>query len=238
VAAAVFVSLQAVALVAFETWRARASAHSQSASLIVALVLGPPVLLFGVSYLMRPVFVARALMPASVAYAILAGYAAASARFPVIKGWLAGLFILGAALTLPAHYTDHAFPRSPFQRAVAALQGEASPGDVVLHDNKLSYFPMRYYAPALPQTFLPDQPGSHNDTFAPVSQQAMGIYPADDLLSAVAGADTIWCVVFARALDEHREQSPDPYPPLAALENSYALIQIHTFNDLLIYQFH
>jgi 4-amino-4-deoxy-L-arabinose transferase-like glycosyltransferase len=105
-----------------------------------------------------------------VGYLLLAGRAISEVR-PRALGWiLAGAFAAAAAVGLPAQATHRTFPRSPFREAAAHLAATTAGEDLVLHSNKLSYFPMVVYDSRLPQSFLADEPGSHNDTLAPATQ--------------------------------------------------------------------
>jgi len=108
--------------------------------------------------------------------------------------------------------------------------------DVVIHDNKLSYLPMRYYWPDLPQKFLPDEPGSPNDTFALASQAAMGIYPESDLKSAIGQSKRVYFVVFQETIQEYKAAGQD-HPQLVSLGKDLHQTALYSFQDLNIYQF-
>ena len=108
---------------------------------------------------------------------------------------------------------------------------------MILHDNKLSYFPFHFYNPELDQVFLPDEPGSHNDTYAPASQQAIKLFPVENLEEAVSGEDTVWYVVFTRAIEEYQEMGEDTHPVLVQLGQMYALEDHEQVSDLEIYKF-
>jgi hypothetical protein len=129
------------------------------------------------------------------------------------------------------------FPRSAFSQAVTFLRSTQAEGDVVLHDNKLSYFPMYVYGPDLPQAFLPDLPGSHNDTLAPRSQQALGLFPAPDIETAVARAGRVRYVIFQRELDEYAVTAAGLPPALAWLTEHGKMVSRHAFGDLWVYDF-
>ncbi|MFQ5616601.1 MAG: hypothetical protein ACE5GO_09115, partial [Anaerolineales bacterium] len=206
----------------------------ENVQLLMSFFLVPPVMIFITSYLMRPIFVPRVLMLSSIAYYALAGRAAANVRFPPIKALIVGLFALAALVTLPVQYTADEFPRSPLRQATGYLRQQT--GDLILHDNKLSYFPAHFYAPSLPQVFLPDEPGSHNDTFAPASQEAMEISPASDIETAVGDAGRVWFVVFEVAISEY-QGTGNAHPQLAWLEERFTLTSKQVFNDLLVYEF-
>ncbi len=88
-------------------------------------------------------------------------------HWPKGPGVLIGAgFVLAACIALPYQYSFNEFPRSPFDQASTFLEQNIQPGDIVVHDDKLSYFPCLYFSRSLPQTFLPDAPGSSNDTLA------------------------------------------------------------------------
>ncbi|MHB8934281.1 MAG: hypothetical protein ACYC6H_12525, partial [Bellilinea sp.] len=114
---------------------------------------------------------------------------------------------------------------------------ENAADDLIVHDNKLSYFPIHFYDPDLEQVFLPDEPGSHNDTYALASQQAIELFPADSLEDAVSEEDTVWFVVFSRAIEEYKGAGELTHPVLAELDKRYRLDQHNYFGDLEIYTF-
>ena len=113
-----------------------------------------------------------------------------------------------------------------------------SPGDLILHDNKLSYFPAHYYAPTLNQSFLPDEPGSHNDTLAEATQEAMGIYPAESLETVTAGESRVWFIVFEETLREYSQLGYPQHPNLLWLRQELDQGRTLQIGDLLAYEFH
>jgi 4-amino-4-deoxy-L-arabinose transferase-like glycosyltransferase len=205
--------------------------------LLACLILVPPALLFLVSYVMRPVFVPRAFMLSLAGYLVLAGRAVAEAR-PRMIGWiLAGAFAAAAAIGLTAELTHRTFPRSPFREASGFLAATAADGDLILHSNKLSFFPMFVYDPTLPQAFLPDEPGSHNDTLAEATQAALGLLPAESIEGAVGGAQRVRYVVFQQELDEMARTAVGIPPALAWLFEAGGVPERTVFQDLWIYDF-
>jgi mannosyltransferase len=234
-AAGLAVSLIVLILLGLESvrlWRKK-----ELPGLILALALVPPVLLFAASYLMRPVFVTRGFLAAALAYLGLAGVIIAR-RWPRIPSALvlAG-FIIGAGIGLPFHYTFDEFPRSPFQAAMQTLQAGLLPGDRIVHDNKLSFFPSLVYAPLLPQSFLADVPGSPNDTLAFASQQALALFPQPDMQSAVGDATRVYFVVFTATLQEYQQAGLPDHPQLTYLKSHFNLANTAQYNDLLVYEF-
>ena len=109
-------------------------------------------------------------------YLLLTGALAQLRLRPLAFGLAGGLW---AGLLLGLLYQERyeGFPRSPYLPAATLLRQTLQPGDLVLHDNKLSFFPMHYFAPDLPQRYLPDLPGTANDTLAPGTTAVLGLPP-------------------------------------------------------------
>jgi len=204
--------------------------------LLAAFTCLPPMLLFALSYAMRPLFVPRGFILSSVAYYILAAVVLVDHAPRLVHSTLLVSFVAAALLALPSTYTFGEFPRSPFRAAVGFLQTEIRSGDVVLHDNKLSYLPMHYYGRDLPQVFLPDEPGSHNDTLAPATQDAMMIWPIKGLQQVAEDTPRLWFVFFARTAKEWEERRGQ-HPVLEKLKRKRQVVDRATFNDLKIMLF-
>ncbi|HEY45291.1 MAG TPA: hypothetical protein G4O14_00755 [Anaerolineae bacterium] len=232
---AVFTSLLAMTLVFYEI--VKVAKGNRVIHSLLAVTLLPALLLFIASYLMRPLFVPRAIMLSSLTYYMLAGRVVSEINNRVIALTMCLLIILPGLISLPSQYTFESFPRSPFQAASDDLVVTIEEGDVIIHDNKLSYFPMHFYQPGLSQDFIADPPGSPNDTFAPGSQLAMGIFPVADLDSAVGSANHVWFVVFERAIEEYASIGQPSHPHLSWLFERFSMIDLRTYNDLLIYEF-
>jgi mannosyltransferase len=232
---AIITSVQMIALVFYETRKISRGDHAVLAMVNITLI--PPLLLFVISYFMRPVFVPRAFMLSSLTYYALAGRVVSDVRNRTIGLVIAFLFIIPALISLPAQYTYESFPRSPYKKAADKLDDLISEEDVIVHDNKLSYFPMHYYQPKLHQLFITDIPGSHNDTLAPGSQYAMSIFPSPNIETAVGNAEHVWFVVYERAIAEYVETGQPNHPQLTWFYERFDLANILTFNDLFIYEF-
>jgi 4-amino-4-deoxy-L-arabinose transferase-like glycosyltransferase len=232
---AAVLSLQILVMVLMEFWRY--GRRDLGAWFLVGVFIIPPALLFAVSYLMRPVFVPRGFLVSSLSYFGLAGFAITRSWSRGAGKLIAAAFILAAALTLPSYYSYNSFPRSPYKEA-AAYMGQANKRDaVVIHETKLSYFPMHFYAPDLPQAFLADVPGSANDTFAPASQSAMNLFPAHDLFSAAQGKQTIFFVTFSQVFTEYQQIGISEHPSIKWLNENYRFASRRVFNDLEVFQY-
>lgn len=204
---------------------------------LYAFLLLPPVALLALSYLMRPLFVPRAFILSAVAYLVLVAGIIPRAPLPGQGALILATLLLPLVRFLPAQYNYASFPRSPFDAAGAYLEENTDAGELILHDNKLSYFPMVVHSPQLDMTFLPDEPGSHNDTLAEATQEAMGIYPAASVDDALRGESGIWFVTFERALEEYAAVQGRAHPQLERLHSSFELVRRVEFNDLLLFHF-
>jgi 4-amino-4-deoxy-L-arabinose transferase-like glycosyltransferase len=205
--------------------------------LLLSWILLPPAMLFIVSYIMRPVFVPRGFIVSTLVYLVLAGVLIAKSWKNGVGKLLLGAFTAAALISLPYQYQYDEFPRSPFQQAAAYLEQAVQPDVRVIHDNKLSYFPMAFYRPDLAQVFLADEPGSHNDTLAYASQAAMNLYAQPDLAYSSRQAESIYFVVFTKAIMEYQASGLEDHPRLAWLNDHYQTYSRHIFGDLEIYQF-
>jgi mannosyltransferase len=235
IAAAAVVSLWLMVMTILEIWHNHWK--DEGLQFLVWYLLAPGAILFGLSYLMRPVFIPRGLIASAVAaYAVLGRLAACGQNR--VAGILAGgVFVAASLAALPYQVLYREFPRSPYQEAVAWLNTNAGPGEVVLHENKLSFFSMKFYAPGLTQAFLPDIPGSANDTLAPVSAEAMGLLPAPDAANAVGQSARVEYVVFEKEIQELQASGEPRSPAQAWLEAHYRLNGEKAFGDLLVLEF-
>ncbi len=231
--AAAIITLQIMVLTILETIRLAKKDRIMVFFIFVTVI--SPLLLFIVSYLMRPVFVPRAFLLSTV------GLAGLSARI-ISKRWkqgigplLLGLWLAAAAISLPSFYTFNQFPRSPYRQAVSWLETQVHSGDAVVHENKLSYFPSYFYDRTLPQRFIADEPGSHNDTYAPASQAAIGLIPAENISSAIGSAEKVYFVVFSQAIAEYQTLDSAGDPNLQWLDTHMQLAGHQQFNDLEIF---
>ncbi|MGQ9502300.1 MAG: glycosyltransferase family 39 protein [Anaerolineae bacterium] len=233
---ALFFSVLLVTLCALALWRRRCMLLGKNVPSWEALLLalsGIPVgTLFVISQL-NPVYVVRALLPSALAYYVLL------ARLWVHRVWSKPvrwsiLFpcTLIVVVSLWNHYTYMGFPRAPFERVATFLRAHYQVGDVIVHSNKLSFFPVHYYDRTLPQSFIADPPGSPSDTLAYPTQEALGLFAIPDLATAVRGHERVWFVIFRRAMEEYRAAGYTDHPHRLWLEQRYTLVSFHTFGDL------
>lgn len=203
--------------------------------LFALMILIPTVSLFGLSYLMRPMFVPRAFLSAYVGLAAFLGVLVS--RSSAVEKCLIGVFIaVSSIFTLPTSIHYNKFPRSPFMEANRFIASEINVNGVILHDNKLSYFPSKVYAPGLNSRFLKDAAGSANDTLAEKTLLALDMTAYDDVNTAIYGFERVFFVVFAQTLEEYGAIGEN-HPVLKELKLSAGNPIEHRFGDLLVLEY-
>lgn len=233
--AALFLSLVILAVLAIEVWKGRKDQPGAVFWLVALLV--PPAALFCASYFVKPVFIPRAFLVSSMAYDALAGLVIARTWQRPAGKILAGAFVLAAAISLPSYYTYDLHPRSPYREAVQYLEQVVRPGETIIHETKLSYFPAHFYAPNAPQVFLADPPGSPNDTFEVGSQMAMQIFPEPDLPAAVGDRSSIYFVTFSQTFREYEQMGFAEHPNIGWLDAHFQKVERKVFSDLEVYYY-
>ncbi len=194
----------------------------------------PPVCLFVLSYLMRPMFVPRAFLSAYVGMAAVLGIILSRSR-TAEKIFIGGFIALCAICTLPYSISFDRFPRSPFLAANQHLLQSVGTDDVILHDNKLSYFPSKVYSPELNSRFLADEPGSANDTLADQSMKALDIEAYATAEDAIEGYKRIFFVVFSQTIDEY--SIAGGHPVMKYLAGKAGEPVRYEFGDLFILEY-
>ena len=224
-----FTGLLLLALLVLRVWRTRSRAGW------FLLLCWTPVLLLLLLSWWRPLYLERALLPAALFYLVATGWLLAQGGLPrLLRLGLVGLLAAAVAGSLGVHYTYSGFPRPPFPQVASYLQASVAPGDRVVHTNKLTYFPLRVYAPDLPAVFLADPPGSPQDTLAYPTQEALGIYATPTVTAAVGTAEQVWLVYFPREVAEVEALGVE-HPALAWLgENHFAEVERRSFSDLVV----
>jgi 4-amino-4-deoxy-L-arabinose transferase-like glycosyltransferase len=225
---------QILALLLWISWKERRL--SPYIGFVFLLIFSLPMLLFVVSYLMRPVYVARGFILSLLGIYVLAGMQCWKYWGSGLDKIILGLFTVLAIISLPFQYAFSTFPRSPFQALCQYLEN-SDPDALILHDNKLSAFPSIVYDENLQHKFLADETGSHNDTYAYASQVSMQIFPEKSVESAVSGKNDVYFIVFERAIQEYEALPDGVHPILVYLDQEFNEIEITHFNDLAVYHY-
>jgi 4-amino-4-deoxy-L-arabinose transferase-like glycosyltransferase len=232
-----FVSLFILALAAWQTVKAT-RLHEPQASRglwLAYLAFVPPLALFAFSQ-WQPVYVERALLPAGVMFLLWVGWSLTRTKLPGSVATLAFLILAtGMILGIYQHITYRGFPYAPYKELEAYLAANVRDEGVIVHSNKLTMLPAVYYRRDLPQRFLADPPGSGSDTLAPTTQEALGLQAYSSLEAAAGNAQTVWFVIFERAIDEYQAQGEANHPDLAWLDFHYDLHRVEEWGDVLLY---
>jgi uncharacterized membrane protein len=203
---------------------------------ILLFSFAPPVLLFLLSYLVRPVFVPRIFIYSSVWIFILLA-------FMITKHWHSTigkinflLFTSISLISLPYFYQFNTFPRSQFKNLTNLLQTLDSDTTPIIHDNKLSFFPSMFYYETNNQYYLQDIPGSPNDTLDIETQDAIGYRALEDIDEFIDN-EKIFFIVFQEAIDEYQDQDI-VHPVMKNLEKIYGEdYQKYIVGDIILYSF-
>jgi mannosyltransferase len=236
--------VQVVILFFWQAWKNR---KDQNIQFLMVIILIPPILLLLASYLMRPVFVPRAMIASGLVFyaalgvlivRLLTGSQEKNKKVDSAVYILMGLTLVVSVLSLPNQYLFSAFPRSPFKELDQSL-APVCPVDscLVLHDNKLSYFPAILYDGSLSQRFMADASGTFNDTLAPASQDAMQLFAYSSIDEATKGYMHVYFVTFQKALDEYKANGKTEHPSITLLKQGYRLTGQSRVGDLVIYEF-
>jgi hypothetical protein len=227
-----FCSLNVLIIGILVYWRTRWK--NKSVLFIFLMAIIPPLLLLILSYTMRPVFVSRAFLSAYVGVGGLIGIAASRGK-GFEKALIACFITLAAVCTLPYQISFNEFPRSQFLQASTYLQNETNGSDIVLHDNKLSFFPFEVYAPDLNSRFLADLPDSSNDTLADQTQAALGLYALSELPMAINDSNRLFFVVFRQTIAEYANAGG--HPVIKKLDVIYGKPVSRQFGDLFVFEY-
>jgi mannosyltransferase len=204
-------------------------------ALLLFLAVGPVILTLLVSQI-TPVFTIRSLLPSGLMYGLLVVGVLFNDHTPRPVRWgLVVPAVLVALASLVNHYQYDSFPRSPFAEAAVTLHNQTPDEAIIIHSNKMTYFPTYYYDPTLPQVYIGDEPGSASDTLLPVTQAALGHVAVPTLETAAAAHHTVWFVIFAREIEEYEEALGQPHPHLTWLSEQYQLTAVQEINDLMLF---
>lgn len=202
------------------------------------LAFVPMALLWLVSQV-QPVYIERALLPSALAFYLALAWLFTRSGTPRPVLAVLGVIVLAlSGVGLYYHYTWNTFPNSPFQEAAEYVGAEWQAGDVVVHQNKLTALPMRYYDAGLEQRYLRDLPGAGSDTLALATQRTLDFYADECIQTASGGANRLWLVMFVDAPRQYEAAGvTEIRDMLAWLETHYTPAGVQTFNDLDVYLF-
>ncbi len=211
--------------------------RSQAVWLLV-LAWGPVMFSFVISQ-WRPIYLERSFLPGVVVYCGAVGWLITHGGLPRFLHYgviLASMCLMGVGLQY--HYTFREYPNSDFPELQRQLRNQVQAGDLIVHDNKMSFFPAYYYDRTLPQVFLPD-PSGPADTLALPTQDALSLHSTP--LASTLDATRLWYITVDEAILSAQA---------AGLANTYNWLQFAEYcqlandgwtpdhvGDLVIYRF-
>lgn len=226
-----------ITLAAFQTflaWKNR-QPGAKRGMWLAYLAFTPPLFLWILSQFV-PVYIERALLPSHAAFCIWLAWALTQTKAPrFIQGTMAVFIVASAYMGIYQHVTYKGFPYVPNRELSTSIQSGLQPGDVVIHSTKLSYLPMLYFAPSLPQGFIIDPPGSGVDTLAPATREILNVREFKDIEKASAAAARLWFVIYQDSIEEYTAQGYETHPHLEYLNENFVLQQSHRWDDVILY---
>ncbi|PKO01989.1 MAG: hypothetical protein CVU43_10115 [Chloroflexi bacterium HGW-Chloroflexi-5] len=236
---ALLIAFLSTALAVLQTIRmARQKTEGYKIGLWLAwLSFAPPLFLWLFSQ-WTPVYVDRALLASQAVFCIWLVWVLLKTAMPKVIQWtMAVLVIAGVGLGLSQLATNNGYGDDPLKKVEAAISKEVQPGDLVVHSNKLTYLPFFYYDPALPMTFIGDDPGGATDTLSKATRKILGVSDSPDIQSAVSGAQRIWFVIYAESVAEYVAAGYATHAHLRYLDQNYTLNSYISYGNVEIYQY-
>ena len=239
----------------FRGWRSQDPSFGSGIWLLYLAVF-PVLFMFVLSY-WQPVYLERALLTAGAIFLLWLAWALSTPRLSNFIAWTGRVVLLVTfALGLYGYYySNEGFPYAPWSQLNEFLSKEQHGQEVVLHSNKITALPSRYYAgrirggtenedatdgtrqPELEHRYLPDPPGSGSDTLAPATQEVLGFLAEPSLGLAVNGSNGVWFIIFAREELDYIAEGYPAHPSLEKLHDLFTLDSISQFGELEAYHF-
>jgi hypothetical protein len=217
----------------FRGWRAQDPSF-RSGVWLLYLAVSPVALMFILSY-WQPVYLERALLTSGAVFLLWIVWAISTPRLTSLLAWTGRVALFGTfALGLFGFYTYKGFPYAPWPLLNKDLLAEVRNQEVVLHSNKITALPSRYYDPELRQRYLPDPPGSGSDTLAPATQDVLRFHAESEIATAVGEATGVWFVIFPQ---EELEEGDQAHPSLEWLSGQFDLDAVSMYGELEVYHF-
>lgn len=228
-----------LALAVFQTWLEwrEKTLVTNRAVWTAYLAFAPPLVLWLISQAV-PVYIERALLPAHAMFCIWLAWAFTQTKLPrLIQFSVAGMIAVSAGLGIYQHVTYSGFPYAPYKELDQSLAERITSGDIIIHSNKLSYMPMFYDAPSLPQGFVIDPSGSGVDTLAPTTREVLSVREFVNIASASDDTERVWFVIFKQSIEEYTAQGLPTHPHLEYLQSKFTLASMEEWDDIQVYLF-
>jgi 4-amino-4-deoxy-L-arabinose transferase-like glycosyltransferase len=217
-------------------WRAKDPSFRNGIWLLY-LAVSPAVLMFVLSY-WQPVYLERALLTSGAVFLLWIIWANSAPRLTNLFSWTGRVALVGTfALGLFGYYTYKGFPYAPWQSLNDDLKTVVRNQEIVLHSNKITALPSRYYDPEIPHRYLQDPPGSGSDTLAPATQEVLGFFADPEIAMAVGEASGVWFIVFPQEERDYLAEGYQAHPSLEWLTAQFDLDAVSKYGELEAYHF-
>ncbi len=220
----------------FRAWRSQDPSFRNGVWLLYMAVF-PVLFMFLISY-WQAVYLERAMLTSGAVFLLWLAWALSAPRLSDLFAWTGRVALLGTfALGLVGYYRHDGFPYAPWPQLNEDLKVELQDQEVVLHSNKITALPSRYYDPEIQHRFLQDPPGSGSDTLAPATQEVLGFRAEPDIAAAVGEATGVWFIVFPQEESDYLAEGYQGHPSLEWLSAQFALDAVSVYGELEAYHF-
>ncbi len=164
------------------------------------LFLVPLLALYGLAFI-RPIFVERIFLPASLGLYVLLAWGIIHTPPVLLNRVAGGVLALALAITLVNYYTHPDVQKPPFRELAAQVSALVMPGDVVAHTSDSSALAFAWYAPELSSVsfYLAGDPDFEQMTARAYGGLGAGLRPLP-AAAFLPDARRVWLVV---ALDHN-----------------------------------
>jgi mannosyltransferase len=199
------------------------------------LAFMPPLLLWSISQFV-PVYIERGLLPSHAVFCIWLAWVLVETKLPrLIQSMMAFFIIASASMGIYQHVTYKGFPYAPYSELSTSIQNRLEPGDMVIHSTKLSYLPMLYYVPALPQGYIIDLPGSNVDTLAPATREILNVREFKSIEQASINVPRVLLIIYQNSIEEFTAQGYDNHPHIEYMDKNFLLESVEIMDDIRLY---
>jgi uncharacterized membrane protein len=153
----------------------------------------------------RPIYVERTLLPASLGLYLLLAWTVVYAPPRTLNIIFGTVLLLMMLFALPNYYFNPATFKPPMREAAQALMSQFRSGETIWHTSDSSALAFSYYAPDLPNHFLSGDPDYLSETTRGRTGRIAGLVP-EDWEKVVDGNRQVYLVV---ALDHNVDYQRD-----------------------------
>jgi uncharacterized membrane protein len=202
---------------------------------LVYMSFAPVLTMFLVSQWI-PVYIERALLTSGAIFLLWIAWVLTKTNLPIlIRNTTFAILLSGMLVGIFMHVTYSGFPYGPYSALNAYINGRMESADIVVHSNKLTMLPMYYDNRVLPHRFVRDNPNSGSDTLALPTQEMLGLFADETILTATDKADRVWFIIFDKAIEEYLDAGYINHPHLTWLNENYTETAKEKWGSIWLY---